>query len=196
MRKEMNVIRITDLALMVRLLIAFSFELLMLGIMHGVDPFKYVSTVQSALPRDQTIYYCAPQGATMIGIIGSYKGLMLLFGGLMSFSTRSVSENFNESKPIAFSIYNVLFTCCIIIPIALLNQSDGRTLYLLAIFTVYWITICTLVIVFAPKVVTIYRVTTLVTLLYYSLSYNFYSWGLSLINLSINRMHQAYWPNV
>jgi hypothetical protein len=77
----------------------------------------------------------------MVALIG-YKGLMLLFGAMMSFSTRSVSENFNESKSIAFTIYNVLFTCLIIIPIALLQQSDGRTLYMLAIFAIYWISYC------------------------------------------------------
>jgi hypothetical protein len=54
-------------------------------------------------------------------------------------------------------VYNVLFTCLIIIPIALLNQSDGRTIYLLAVFAVYWITLSTLGIVFAPKVITIYK---------------------------------------
>jgi hypothetical protein len=41
---------------------------------------------------------------TIAGILGGYKALMLLFGALMSFSTRSVSENFNESKPIALSV--------------------------------------------------------------------------------------------
>jgi hypothetical protein len=54
-------------------------------------------------------------------------------------------------------IYNLLFTCCLIIPIGLLSQSDGRTLYLLIVFAVYWITFCTLVIIFVPKVVTIYK---------------------------------------
>ena len=114
--------------------------------------------MQSALPRDQTIYYCSPkQGPGWVAAIGSYKGLMLLFGAIMSFSTRSVSENFNESRPIALSIYNVLFTCCLIIPIALLTSNDGRTLYLLAIFAIYWVTLSTLAIIFVPKVVTIYK---------------------------------------
>jgi hypothetical protein len=94
---------------------------------------------------------------TIAGILGGYKALMLLFGALMSFSTRSVSENFNESKPIALAIYNVLFTACIIVPIAMLNQSDGRTLYLLAVFAVYWMTLSTLAIIFAPKVIAIYK---------------------------------------
>jgi ABC-type xylose transport system permease subunit len=106
--------------------------------MQASDPFRSQAVIQSALPRDQTIYFCSPDRVTMSAILGGYKGVILLFGALMSFSTRSVSENFNESKPIAFSIYNVLFTCCIVVPIALLQQSDGRTLYLLAVFTLFW----------------------------------------------------------
>lgn len=157
MRKEMTVVRLTDANLFLRLFLALTAELLFLGAMQASDPFKSQVVVQTALPRDQTIYFCAPGNATYAGILGGYKGLILLFGAMMSFSTRSVSENFNESKPIAFSIYNVLFTCCIVVPIALLQQSDGRTLYILAVFTVYWITMCTFSITFGPKVVTIYK---------------------------------------
>jgi hypothetical protein len=51
----------------------------------------------------------------------------------------------------------VLFTGFIIVPISLLNQSDGRTLYLLAVFAVYWITMSTFTIVFTPKVIAIYK---------------------------------------
>jgi hypothetical protein len=142
MRKEMTVVKLTDLNLFARLGVMLAIELILLGAMHQVDPVKARVVVQSALPRDQTIYFCAPSSVGFAAAIGSWKGLMLLFGAMMSFSTRSVSENFNESKPIAFSIYNVLFTCCIIIPIALLQQGDGRTLYLLAMFTIYWIAIC------------------------------------------------------
>jgi hypothetical protein len=69
------------------------------------------------------------------------QGLLLLFGALMSFSTRSVSENFNESRSIALSIYNVLFTLAVVILLALLQQSDGRTLIILVISTIYWVTL-------------------------------------------------------
>jgi hypothetical protein len=125
--------------------------------MERVDPVRARVVVQSALPRDQTIYFCAPADVGFAAALSSTKALMLLFGAMMSFSTRTVSENFNESKPIAFSIYNVLFTACIIIPIGLLNQSDGRTLYLLGVFAIYWITLSTFSIVFAPKVIAIYK---------------------------------------
>jgi hypothetical protein len=106
MRKEMTVIRLTDMNLMFRLGVGLAFEVMMLGIMQAVDPVMARTVVQSALPRDQTIYFCAPSGLTMASLITGYKGVILCFGALMSFSTRSVSENFNESKPIAFSVHH------------------------------------------------------------------------------------------
>jgi hypothetical protein len=80
--------------------------------MEVTNPVRAQSAVQSALPRDQTIYYCAPDSIEMVGIVGGYKGMLMLFGALMSFSTRSVSENFNESKPIAFSVSSLLSDPC------------------------------------------------------------------------------------
>jgi hypothetical protein len=77
---------------------------MMLGILQGVGPVKALTVVQTALPRDQVIYYCAPTNLGLAATIGSYKMALLLFGAMMSFSTRSVSENFNESKPIALAV--------------------------------------------------------------------------------------------
>jgi hypothetical protein len=104
-----------------------------------VSPFLSAQTVQSALPQDQIVYYCAPHSIPLVATLSSTHGLLLLFGALMSFSTRSVSENFNESRSIAFAIYNVIFTLAIVILLALLQQSDGRTLMILVVATVYWV---------------------------------------------------------
>jgi hypothetical protein len=51
--------------------------------MHAVDPVRASTSVQSALPRDQTIYICAPDGIGMAVAISSTKvnpsaGLSLL----------------------------------------------------------------------------------------------------------------------
>ena len=58
--------------------------------------------------------------------VGSYsvllrRGLILLFGAVMSFSTRTVASNFSDSRPTALSIYNVCFCAVIVVPIALLQ---------------------------------------------------------------------------
>ena len=96
MRKEMSVVRITDGNLAGRLAFGLALELVFLGIIEVVDPITAISAVQSALPRDQTIYFCAPSTPELAASLSVYKGLMLLFGALMSFSTRSVSNHSPE----------------------------------------------------------------------------------------------------
>jgi hypothetical protein len=46
----------------------------MLGIMEGVEPTQAQQAIQSALPRNQIIHYCAPSGYGMAGVLSSYKG--------------------------------------------------------------------------------------------------------------------------
>jgi hypothetical protein len=60
-----------------------------------------------------------------------------VFGTIMSFTTRGVSDNFNESKPIAFSIYNTTFTTLIVMLIGLL-QSGVLSIMQLLVFAVHW----------------------------------------------------------
>jgi hypothetical protein len=63
--------------------------------------------------------------------------VLLVFGTIMSFTTRGVSDNFNESKPIAFSIYNTTFTTLIVMLIGLL-QSGVLSIMQLLVFAVHW----------------------------------------------------------
>jgi hypothetical protein len=73
MRKEMTVVKLSDMNLMFRLAIGLILELVLLGIMQRVDPVIAVSSIQSALPRDQTIYYCAPSKLAFAACLGGYK---------------------------------------------------------------------------------------------------------------------------
>jgi heme/copper-type cytochrome/quinol oxidase subunit 4 len=114
MRKEMTVIRLTDMNLIARLAIALAIELVLMGAMQSSDAVKAQMSIQANYPRDQTLYYCAPDQVGFAAAIASIKGVVLLFGALMSFSTRSVSENFNESKPIAMTVSSV--ACDALIP--------------------------------------------------------------------------------
>ena len=84
------------------------------------------------------ITYCSPSGPTFIAILAGLKGLILVFGTIMSFTTRGVSDNFNESRPIAFSIYNTTFTSLIVMLIALM-QNGILSLMLLLVFAIHWI---------------------------------------------------------
>ena len=84
--------------------------------------------------------YCAPDSFALVICMAVVKGLILLFGVVMSFTTRGVSENFNESKSIAFSIYNQLFTVVIVALIGAL-QSGVLNIMMLMSFTIFWIAV-------------------------------------------------------
>ena len=95
-----------------------------------------------------------PGGLIFFFIFVSYSAILLLFGALISFAIRKVSNSFNESKLIAISIYNILILSIFIIPIFMVlltfNPFIGwviRSLAILYAFTT------TLVLLFIPKLI-------------------------------------------
>ena len=94
-----------------------------------------------------------PGGMVFFFIFVAYTGIILLFAAIVSFATRKVPSLFNESRLIAFSIYNILFLSLIIIPVFFVLQQFNpfvgwiiRTLAILYAFTT------TLFLMFLPKI--------------------------------------------
>ena len=50
------------------------------------------------MPLNHLVLACGSEGPGFLLALGVSKGLMMGFGAIISFSTRQVSENFNESK--------------------------------------------------------------------------------------------------
>lgn len=95
-------------------------------------------------------------GVAIVAVVVATKGAMILFGCIMSFSTRKVSTNFNESQNIAWAIYNVIGACGIIAPIIAAVNAVGTTLIILEVFLVLWICSFTLAILYVPKLVVLF----------------------------------------
>ena len=92
-----------------------------------------------------------PGGYIFFGIFTGYCALVLLIGALISILARHVPSQFNESKILTISIYNLGFLACVIIPVFLAVQPFNpfiawilRTVAILYAFT------ATLVIQFLP----------------------------------------------
>eukprot|EP00026_Physarum_polycephalum_P003280 Phypoly_transcript_03290.p1 GENE.Phypoly_transcript_03290~~Phypoly_transcript_03290.p1 ORF type:complete len:796 (+),score=86.60 Phypoly_transcript_03290:356-2389(+) len=70
---------------------------------------------------------CNAKHATFWGIFAGTKSLWLLFGVVLSFLTRNVTEEYSESKSIAYATYNIMVLLVIGIPmaIALRNVAGG-----------------------------------------------------------------------
>ena len=152
MRTQMSVLKITDAMLLGRLGAGLVLELVLLALVHALDPVMARTQEVTAYPRNQLVSYCSPEAPALVAAMGALKGVLLVFGTIMSFTTRGVSDNFNESRPIAFSIYNTTFTTLIVMLIALL-QNGVLSIFQLIVFAVHWIALCTFLTTSCPRFV-------------------------------------------
>merc|ERR1711879_76033 len=90
-----------------------------------------------------------PGGYIFFGIFVAYNVIILFIGALISVLTRNIPSDFNESKEMTISIYNLVFLGAIIIPFIAWIL---RTCAILYAFSV------TMGLLFLPKVITIFLV--------------------------------------
>ena len=98
-----------------------------------------------------------PGGLVFFFILVAYAALVLLLGVILSILARKVPSQFNESKLIAFSIYNIAFLCAVIIPVFLTVQPFNP--YLAWIFrtvAIIYAFSATMFLQFVPKLIGIF----------------------------------------
>eukprot|EP00004_Rigifila_ramosa_P000129 TRINITY_DN1013_c0_g1_i5.p1 TRINITY_DN1013_c0_g1~~TRINITY_DN1013_c0_g1_i5.p1 ORF type:complete len:1822 (+),score=426.08 TRINITY_DN1013_c0_g1_i5:3366-8831(+) len=85
------------------------------------DPPRPVIT-----PGNPAVWECASRDSgPFVGVLLAFKFVLLVGAAVLSWRTRSVSSMFNESKHIAFSIYNLLFVSILVVPmVAFLPQGS------------------------------------------------------------------------
>eukprot|EP01097_Dermamoeba_algensis_P000371 TRINITY_DN112_c0_g1_i6.p1 TRINITY_DN112_c0_g1~~TRINITY_DN112_c0_g1_i6.p1 ORF type:complete len:855 (-),score=208.44 TRINITY_DN112_c0_g1_i6:239-2803(-) len=99
-------------------------ETIILIVWSVKDPLRVVDKLSSS--ELDMAYFCESEskGYPLAWII--YKGLFLVGGIILAYMSRNIENRFNESKLIAFSIYNVFLISAVATPICFLidNQPD------------------------------------------------------------------------
>jgi phosphate transport system substrate-binding protein len=154
-RKKLSVIKINNRRLGFMVMVFMLGEVIILSVWQGVSPLQPVLTTQitgsPGTVHDYTQCGIVAGGSIFLGLIGVTKGGMLLYGALLAFSTRRVSENFNESQTIAWAIYNVVFCGGIIAIIIALIGPVGDVLVILPLLLILWISYFTGLVIIVPK---------------------------------------------
>merc|ERR1712137_1333896 len=162
-RKKMSKLTITDLELLML------WGLLMIPAIIILIIWTIVSTPTAILKESGDgidHYLCAtggftgePGGIVFFALLVTYGAFVLFIGVFLSIVTRNVPSMFNESKLLAFSIYNLIFLAIVIIPVFLVVQPYNpfiawilRTCAILYAFT------ATLALQFVPPVFGIFIV--------------------------------------
>ena len=153
-RRKLNVVKISNRKLSTMVLFFISAEIVILSSWQAVGPLQPVMTTQitgsSAIEHQYTQCGTVGDGNRFLAVIGVTKGALLLYGALLAFSTRRVTDHFNESQSIAWAIYNVLFSVGITIPIIVFVGAIGDVMVLLVLFVILWISYFTALIIIVP----------------------------------------------
>ena len=153
--QKLSVVKLsnTRLALIVTALLAV--ELGLLAALQIVSPMRplIVSRTSGSPLRLHEYSQCSvdSRGLPLFLALCIEKGAVLLVGALMAFSTRRVSSTYSESSGIAWSIYNLILSMAVLVPLVLLIDAVGDTLVALLLFALLWISAFTLCVLFVPR---------------------------------------------
>ncbi|XP_032831660.2 gamma-aminobutyric acid type B receptor subunit 1 isoform X2 [Petromyzon marinus] len=89
---------------------------------------------------------------TWLGIVYTYKGLLLLLGIFLAYETKSVStEKINDHRSVGMAIYNVSVLCMITAPVAMIVSKQQDASFAFAALAVIFSSYITLIVLFVPK---------------------------------------------
>ncbi|XP_033112955.1 gamma-aminobutyric acid type B receptor subunit 2-like isoform X2 [Anneissia japonica] len=140
---------------------------LLVFIMWGIfDPmYRHVTRTPSQVSEDETIAYtfcvesCSSKHSQIwLGIVYTYKGLLLLFGVFLAWETRKVKiPALNDSNYIALSVYNVVMLSVIAVAVSSLVKQPQLVTITFTLVTGCLLTTATatLALLFIPKVIAV-----------------------------------------
>jgi hypothetical protein len=127
-------------------------EIVILLVWSGLEPMNVTMMESPLLTALQRNLYCYSTNAlTFQLVLILYKAVVLVFGMFIAVATRKVRSDFNESKQIAFSIYNIFFVCVVVLPLLYFLPMGYEVSYALANVLIIWIPSTTILLMFIPK---------------------------------------------
>ena len=157
-RRKLSVVKISNRRLLAAVILTILADVILLSVWHSVAPPTVSVIVQLTTTATGTIQQngypqCAWNGtsASFMGVECGIKVVSLCLGVMLAFSTRQVTDRFNDSKSISLSIYNLVFALVVILPILVLIDAVGNVRILLLLFCIAEIGFVTLGVLFLPK---------------------------------------------
>ena len=167
-RKKLGVIKISDARLAIMVGLFMFIEFLILSTWQAVSPLQPIISIQeSESPRmDYQYTQCGTldPGQNFLIVVGITKTVMLVYGALLAFSTRRVTDHFNESQSIAWAIYNVILSIGVGVLVIEFVGLIGDARVLLILLVSLWISYFTALIITVPKFLVLFSPSTTVNI--------------------------------
>eukprot|EP01132_Coremiostelium_polycephalum_P003638 gene3638-4530_t len=155
---ELRTIKITNLQLFPWVAMVIGVVIVLMSIITGVGDLQRVDARNiDGLGKYEFVPVCkmSHKGSATLYVLLGFFACMLLVGVFVSWKIRIVDiEEFNESKPIANTLYAISFILFVIVPLMVTPQSNTNENIILSASGLFIIT-SALFIIFAPK---LYRI--------------------------------------
>ncbi|CAK9812805.1 Gamma-aminobutyric acid type B receptor subunit 1 [Anthophora quadrimaculata] len=93
-----------------------------------------------------------------LGLIYSYKGIILVFGLFLAYETRSIKvKQINDSRYVGMSIYNVVVLCLITAPVTMVIASQQDARFAFVALAIIFCCFLSMALIFVPKVIEVIR---------------------------------------
>ncbi|XP_017882479.1 gamma-aminobutyric acid type B receptor subunit 1 isoform X3 [Ceratina calcarata] len=93
-----------------------------------------------------------------LGLIYSYKGIILVFGLFLAYETRSMKmKQINDSRYVGMSIYNVVVLCLITAPVTMVIASQQDASFAFVALAIIFCCFLSMALIFVPKVIEVIR---------------------------------------
>jgi hypothetical protein len=155
---DLRVFKITNLQLILVLLILVGVEVVLLAIWSATSrPVRTLSVTDPIRPsKDVWVCSTGKSGKVMLGILVAYKLCIVLFGIYMSIRIWKIPlKQFNESRAIAFSMYNMLCFGILAFGLQVGGAISDPAMYIVRSVCLILSTFFTLAAIFGPKVVAV-----------------------------------------
>ena len=129
-----------------------AFECVVLVLWTTIDPMKVTVIEESPFLGETQIYIaCKSESVWPVVVFLVSKGILLIFGVIVSYNTRDLSAKYTESKEIGWSIYNTILFGFLAVVANLIVSYNG--MLEAAVITISIFVICLSIIgfVFVPK---------------------------------------------
>ncbi|XP_072016482.1 gamma-aminobutyric acid type B receptor subunit 2-like [Amphiura filiformis] len=158
---------IKDQQLFLMVFVLLLIDVCVLAVWHIIDPMRVdtrelYKIIDPQVPNQRLIPYyeycsCKHQ-IYWLAALYSYKALLLIFGAFLAWETRQVTISaLNDSKLIGISVYNVIVLCTIGVSVSFVINNDPAILYIFTSCVLIFCTTITLIIVFVPKIISVYK---------------------------------------
>jgi len=152
---HLKVVKISNSKLLLMTAAVLLADLVLISAWQGVAPLVPVEYERTIGGSQHVFTHCSVDsngsGMVFVGLVGAEKGLLLLFGAIMAFSTRNVKGTFNESTAISWTIYNTLLSAIIAVVLIVFVNAVEDTLVILVLVLLMWIVFSAWGLIFGPK---------------------------------------------